>query len=445
MARYGVLAETVDVEFVNGHPYIAPRPLVGSRDMTRTPPYAALWLISRVHPVLRRRARAARRALDHRPWRDVAQHWFSVERDEWRARADAIERCDPASMSSTELAEHSTRCRALVTAGYRRHFELHGDDLLPVGLLITRCAEWGVEPDTALRAVEGASAELAGSQPPDWQLVTGYDLDSLAWCELGESHLVAPSVNTGPLDLRPHVEPEHHEELQRLVEDARAAVPLRDDNGAITGAWPMGLLRRAMIEAGRRIAAADPTLAIEATIDELAAALEGVRDVSADALSERRLERVRCSQLDAPLTLGPELAIPPLDALPSALATIGAAQLASADHMFGHDRPVGVGTESYVGRALVVDDPNHALDVLEPGDVVITSCTSPTWNHVLARAGAVVTTTGGLVSHAAVLARELDIPAVIGDRTATGRLRTGQLVTVDPTSATVTAAHSPRH
>ena len=53
----------------------------------------------------------------------------------------------------------------------------------------------------------------------------------------------------------------------------RAAVPLRDDNGALTGAWPLGLLRRAMLEAGRRIGLADLALAVELTVDELAARL----------------------------------------------------------------------------------------------------------------------------------------------------------------------------
>ena len=50
-----------------------------------------------------------------------------------------------------------------------------------------------------------------------------------------------------------------------------------------------------------------------------------------------------------------------------------------------------------------------------------------------------MTANGGLVSHAAVTARELGIPAVIGDPTACQRLRTGSVVTVDPVHATVVA------
>ncbi len=70
----------------------------------------------------------------------------------------------------------------------------------------------------------------------------------------------------------------------------------------------------------------------------------------------------------------------------------------------------------------------------------MTAATSPSSNTVLAHAGALVTATGGLVSYAAITARELGIPAVIGDPTACRRLRTGATVTVDPINATVVTA-----
>jgi pyruvate,water dikinase len=289
-----------------------------------------------------------------------------------------------------------------------------------------------------MKALDGASPVSAGiHEPPAWQMVTGYDLDNLTWCELGGRGATRNPPTVHPLDLRPLVPSEHHAELAQLVDDARAAVPLRDDNGAITGAWPMGLLRRAMLQAGSRAGLADPTVAVEATVDELVALVEGGGGPTADDLNERRRDRQRRSALDAPLALGPEFAIPPLSALPRALALMGAAQLATADNMMGASRAVGVGTAPHTGRALVVDDPGQALDLIEPGDVVITRFTSPSWNSILVHAGAIVTTTGGLVSHAAVLARELGIPAVVGDVSAFDRLTTGMIVTVDPANAVV--------
>ncbi|MDQ3468828.1 MAG: hypothetical protein M3487_03505 [Actinomycetota bacterium] len=98
-------------------------------------------------------------------------------------------------------------------------------------------------------ALAGAASAPHAADVSPWMLVTGYDLDCQTWHEVGGTDArPAPSVAT-PVDLRSHVPPEHHDELEMLVGDARNAVRLRDDNGAITGAWPMGLLRRAMLEA----------------------------------------------------------------------------------------------------------------------------------------------------------------------------------------------------
>jgi pyruvate,water dikinase len=439
MERYGVLARTLDVAFVHGHLYITPVPLAGPREPRTAPPRALVWLLSRTHPAFRRRNRAAGWALQTRPWRQVTEHWFAVERDQWRERNTQLEAIDPSGLDGPRLIDHLHRCRRLVTSGYQRHFELHGDDLLPVGLLLARGREWGIDPAVATSALAGASSGLPATDGSAWMLITGYDLDGRTGHELGGAEAPSTRPAEEPIDLRPFVPVEDHDELKTLVSDARNAVRLRDDNGAITAAWPMGLLRRAMLAAGGRLFPADPTLAIDATVDELATLLAGHRAVTVDQLEARRRERAENSALEAPDALGPEFAIPPLDALPRPLGLIGAAQLATADHMFT-GRPVGIGTVSYTGRALVVDDPNVAITLFEPGDVIVTAATSPSWNTLLVHAGALVTVNGGLVSHAAVTARELGIPAVIGDPTACRRLRTGTAVTVDPVRATVTAA-----
>nr|MBA2624015.1 hypothetical protein [Acidimicrobiia bacterium] len=275
MARYGVPARTLDVAFVSGHLYVSPVPVSGPRQLERQPPRAAVWLLARLHPAFRRRTKSARRALEERPWRQAAADWFTTERGVWAAQAQALQDEDPGAADTGALVDHLRRCRALVEAGYRRHFELHGDDLLPLGLLLARCAAWGVPPALAARALSGFSPVSTGSaEPPAWQLVTGYDLDSSAWCELGRT--VSPRVpEIGSEDLFALVPATAHVELAGLVDDARSAVPLRDDNGAVCAAWPMGLLRRAMLEAGRRIDLHSTSDAIELTSEELARRLEG--------------------------------------------------------------------------------------------------------------------------------------------------------------------------
>lgn len=444
--RYGVLAAGVDVAYINGHLYIAPIPLAGPREMKRTPPSALVWMLSRAHPAFRKRTKRARLALEARPWRAVARHWFEVERFEWQQSNNALQSLDLTAMTPSELRSHLADCRQHIVRGYSRHFALHGDDLLPVGLLIVRCGEWGIEPATALRALDGAgSGDSNADETPAWQLVTGYDLDAHAWVELKGHRSLTTRTTPVPADLSSLVPADQRTELRALVDDARTAARFRDDNGLLTGAWPMGLLRRAMLEAGRRLGFEDPTLAIEMTVAELVTALEQPDQLDVQLILRRRDLRRRHSALDAPLTLGPSFPIPTLSALPRPLALIGAAQLAAAEHMTGiGDGPVGIGVTSFTGRALVVEDPLTAFDLFEPDDIVVTRFTSPSWNALLMHAGALVTTTGGLASHAATIARELGLPAVIGDATAVARFRTGDRVTVNPGAATVVHAETPR-
>jgi pyruvate,water dikinase len=73
---------------------------------------------------------------------------------------------------------------------------------------------------------------------------------------------------------------------------------------------------------------------------------------------------------------------------------------------------------------------------MEPGDVLVVPCTTPAYNVVLSIAEAVVTADGGPLSHAAVLARELGIPAVVGASGAMA-IPDGSTVEVDPLEGVV--------
>jgi pyruvate,water dikinase len=70
------------------------------------------------------------------------------------------------------------------------------------------------------------------------------------------------------------------------------------------------------------------------------------------------------------------------------------------------------------------------MDTVQPGDVLVTDMTDPNWEPVMKRASAIVTNRGGRTCHAAIIARELGIPAVVGCGDATERLAEGTLVTV---------------
>ena len=70
------------------------------------------------------------------------------------------------------------------------------------------------------------------------------------------------------------------------------------------------------------------------------------------------------------------------------------------------------------------------MDRVQPGDILVTDMTDPNWEPVMKRAGAIVTNRGGRTCHAAIIARELGIPAVVGCGDATDKLHDGALVTV---------------
>jgi pyruvate, water dikinase len=70
------------------------------------------------------------------------------------------------------------------------------------------------------------------------------------------------------------------------------------------------------------------------------------------------------------------------------------------------------------------------MDKVQPGDVLVTDMTDPNWEPVMKRASAIVTNRGGRTCHAAIIARELGIPAVVGCGEATDQLKDGTLVTV---------------
>lgn len=90
------------------------------------------------------------------------------------------------------------------------------------------------------------------------------------------------------------------------------------------------------------------------------------------------------------------------------------------------------------GTVRVVRGPDDFAKV-RPGDILVCPFTDPAWTPLLGIAAAVVTETGGALSHAAIVAREHRIPAVLGALRAMQRLADGQRVTVDGSAGTVTA------
>ncbi|MDX2098608.1 MAG: phosphoenolpyruvate synthase, partial [Leptolyngbyaceae cyanobacterium bins.59] len=81
------------------------------------------------------------------------------------------------------------------------------------------------------------------------------------------------------------------------------------------------------------------------------------------------------------------------------------------------------------GKARVILDV-HKIDQFQAGEVLVTNRTDPDWEPIMKKASAIVTNAGGRTCHAAIIAREMGIPAIVGSGNATSKLQTGQAVTV---------------
>lgn len=95
---------------------------------------------------------------------------------------------------------------------------------------------------------------------------------------------------------------------------------------------------------------------------------------------------------------------------------------------------LSVGNKIVSGVARVIRSAAD-MEVLEPGEILITEMTDPDWEPIMKKAGAIVTDKGGRTSHAAIVSRELGLTAIVGTEVVTKHIKTGQMITVDTTSA----------
>lgn len=89
-----------------------------------------------------------------------------------------------------------------------------------------------------------------------------------------------------------------------------------------------------------------------------------------------------------------------------------------------------IGSKIGAGKAVIIPSADD-MDILKEGDILVTDMTDPDWEPVMKRASAIVTNRGGRTCHAAIIARELGVPAIVGCGDATTRIESGTEVTVD--------------
>jgi pyruvate,water dikinase len=191
-------------------------------------------------------------------------------------------------------------------------------------------------------------------------------------------------------------------------------------------------LRAALLEAGARLVAAGVLARRSDVLHLRLAEIEGIADPH--RLTADDVERL-ASAVRRRAARREELAGSPLIATASLFP-------APDDGSDGSD-VLAQGVAASAGRATgvvrLVGGPAE-FGTLRAGEVLVCPYTNPTWTPLFQRAAAVVVDSGGMASHAAIVAREYGIPAVMGTGTGTSLLTPGRLVTVDGTLGRVTAA-----
>jgi pyruvate,water dikinase len=448
-----------------------------------------------------------------RLWREQLQEWDTQRKPAAIAAHRAIQAVDPDALSDAELAAYLRRCRDHHAAMITQHMRFTAAAVLPVGDFLAQVGDWtGLPPsellglmrgttevssggsdelsrlkqaftqDAAARdllADDGDPAQLlqrlrelggaAGAAVAGYldlvghRLVDGFDIAEPTALEMPDALLrsmrivlsgderAASDIDARTAEVRAKVPAEHQAQFDELLAEARWNYRLRDERGVYSDIWASGLMRRAALAAGRRIAARgridEPAHMLEASMDEMGALLAGTGGPAADDLAARAAYRATYTAKDVPATLGPPAPPPPdLSALPPSVGRLMRATAIALGHVFGsseaqHEDKLLYGLAAskgvYEGTARRVSSPSE-FGRINQGDVLVTESTSEAFNILLPLLGGIVTDNGGLLSHAAIVAREYGIPGVVGTREATERIRDGMRVRVDGDAGEVT-------
>jgi rifampicin phosphotransferase len=247
--------------------------------------------------------------------------------------------------------------------------------------------------------------------------------------------------------------PADRDRFESALRRALAAYPVREDNEFFTMSAPLALVRRAVVEAGTRLVSRGllerPDHVFHLEPEELLTSLREGTDRRA-LVARRRGERAWVLTHPGPASYGrPPSGPPPLWALPAAsrramerflwlfdqlLGTADGERVPAGPGVGVRGIPASAGTHTGPVRVIRTE---AEFNRLKGGDVLVCPVTSPVWSVLFPLVGALVTDSGGPLSHPAIIAREYGVPAVVATGDGTSRLRDGQLVTVDGGTGTV--------
>jgi len=490
---YGLLLDTMAYSYVNGFAYASMRPV--SDDQVPS------------------RFQRAQEVFEHKLWRDQLRDWDETFKPSSIKEHRELQSVEADELSDDDLLAYLSRCRDHHAEMIYQHMRFTAAAMLPTGDLLAHVGDWtGLSPAHLLGMMQGAAPVSAGASAEFERLITafkndpsarrvlesdgdpaevleglrglegdtgaaasgyldlvgyrlldGFDIGGRYALELPDVLLraIRAAVETGGTpesgaddriaEVRAQVPEEHQAEFDDLLGEARLMYRLRDERGVYSDIWASGIMRRAVLGAGRRLADKgkihDAEHFVDAGFEEMRALLSGTDGPSADELAQRYDWRTSHDAKEAPPLLGPEPPPPPdPSGLPPAPARVMRAIGISIGSLFGsseaeHEEDVLRGLAAsggvYEGPARRVSDPSE-FDRIVEGDVLVTQSTTEAFNILLPLLGAIVTDSGGLLSHSAIVAREYGIPGVVGTREATDRIADGVTVRVDGDAGEVT-------
>jgi phosphohistidine swiveling domain-containing protein len=447
-------------------------------------------------------------------WRDQLREWDEISKPAAVKIHRELQSVDADALSDQGLAAYLARCRDHHAQMIVQHMRFTGSAMIAVGDLLAHLQLWGsgVARADALALMRGAAPVSAGASGElgrliaaftsdararsmlasdgdpvkvlaelrglggaagpavndyldlvGYRLLDGFDISGRTALELPDQLLRAmrTSIETRGTEsinvdkhiaaIRAQVAEARRAEFDDLLGEARLMYRLRDERGVYSDIWASGIMRRAVLAAGRRLETKgrvhDAEHLIDAGFDEMRAMLAGSGGPTAEELAARLADRDSRSAKDAPSTLGPPQPPPPDPAgLPPGAARVMRAMGIALGELFGsseaaHEGNVLRGLAAsggvYEGPARRVSGPTEFARIVQ-GDVLVTESTTEAFNILLPLLGAIVTDAGGLLSHSAIVAREYGIPGVVGTRDATDVIRDGTRVRVDGDAGEVT-------
>lgn len=274
----------------------------------------------------------------------------------------------------------------------------------------------------------------------------------------------AEAAVSGAEGARAHMTGGERVEFDRALAAARAAFPVRDENVVLLFSTTFAVVRAALREAGSRLVGRGLAVAGDVFFLQMTEVEDALAGRPGPFFAEHAAARCRtwqrlCAEPPPPPRFGRPLPEPPLGGLPRDARLMTGAILWYMRGIQALDEPppnapplepdpstvvrgVGAARGRHRGIARVLTSESEA-ERLEPGDILVCGMTSPAWSAVLPLAGAIVTDYGGMLSHAAVIAREFGVAAVVATRNGTRRIPDGALVEVDGDSGTVTVLQPP--